>query len=139
MDLEDCYKKGFIKKTRINNELIKSLIEMSDIKERTVISAKIDSVNISAYLSMAYDSLREILEAFCILKSYKVTSHLCLGELLKSLVSDFDFNSFDRFRYIRNGVNYYGTKVDFEQGKEIIKKMFKMKKEVFEKYLKEVE
>jgi len=139
MDLEDCYKKGFIKKTKINNELIKSLIEMSDIKEKTINSAKIDSVNISAYLSMAYDSLREVLEAFCISKSYKVTSHLCLGELLKSLVSDFDFNSFDRFRYVRNGINYYGTKIDFEQGKKIINKIFNMKKYILEKYLKEVE
>ena len=34
---------------------------------------------------MAYDSLRETFEALCILKGYKVTSHICLGELLKNL------------------------------------------------------
>jgi len=127
MDLDDCYRKGEIKKTKINSELIKSLIEISDIKEQTINSAKINKINISAYLSMAYDSLREFLEAICISKGYKVLSHLCLGELLKTLLNDFDFNLFDRFRYVRNGINYYGTKIDFEQGKEIMDKMFKMR------------
>ena len=136
MDIDDCYKKSFIKRTKINKELIKSLIEMSDIKELTVNSAKIDEINISAYVSMAFDSLREILEAVCISFGYKVTSHLCLGELLKTLTDDFDFNEFDRLRYIRNGINYYGTKIDFMQGKELIKKMFSMKKKLAERHLK---
>ncbi len=36
MDLEDCYRKNFIKKTRVDNGLITSLIEMSKIKENSV-------------------------------------------------------------------------------------------------------
>ncbi len=137
MDLDDCYRKNFIRKTRIDNELILSLIEMSNVKELTVNSAKIDKVNISAYVSLAYDSLREILEAICISLGYKVSNHICLGELLKTLIKDFDFNEFDRMRYVRNGINYYGTKVDFEQGKEIIRKMFEMKKKLNNSYLKD--
>lgn len=135
MDIDDCYKKNFIKKTRLDVELIKSLLEMSEIKEIAVNSAKIDKVNISAYVSMAYDSLRESLEALCISLGYKVTSHVCLGELLKSLIKDFNFSDFDRFRYIRNGINYYGTKIEFKQGKEIMSKMFAMRKEILKKYL----
>lgn len=137
MDLNDCYKKNFIRKIKVNNELIRSLIEMSDIKESTVNLAKINEVNISAYVSMAYDSLREILEALCISKGYKVTSHLCVGELLKTLINDFNFNEFDRIRFTRNRINYYGTKIDFEQGKSLIKKMFVMKKKFFKRYLKD--
>ena len=137
MDLDDCYRKNYIKKARIDKELIQSLIEMSNIKKSAVNSAKIDKMNISAYVSMAYDSLREVLEALCISKEYKVVSHLCLGEQLKSLISNFDFNSFDRFRYIRNGINYYGTKVDFLQGKEIIEGIFEMRKKIINDYLKE--
>ena len=136
MDLDDCHRKGFIKKTRVDNELIKSLIEMSGIKENAANSANINEVNISAYVSMAYDSLREVLEALCISKGYKVTSHLCLGELLKTLVDDFDFVSFDRFRYIRNGINYYGVRIDFEPGKKIMKNMFEMRRDVMKKLLK---
>ena len=136
MDLDDCYKKGFIRRVRENRELVKSLIEMSKSKEITVNSSDINSVSISSQVSLAYESLREILEAVSISKGYKVTSHLCLGELLKSLIKDFDFNNFDRFRYIRNGINYYGTMIEIKQGKEIIKKIFEMRRDVLNKYLK---
>jgi len=137
MDLDECLKKGFIRKININTELIKSLIEMSNINEQTVKTALINEINISSYVSLVYESLREILEAISISFGYKVTSHLCLGELLKNLIEDFDFNEFDRIRYIRNSINYYGVKVDFEQGIEIIKKIFNMKDNLFDKHLKD--
>ncbi len=130
MDLKECFRKGLIKKTRIDQELIKSLIEMSDIKENAVKTAKIDHINISAYVSLAYDSLREILEALCVSKGYKVLSHICIGELLKDILEDFDYHEFDRMRYIRNGINYYGVKVGLEQGKEIINKIFVIKNKI---------
>jgi len=135
MDLDDCFKKGLIKRTEINRELIISLTEMSRIKEMATKTAQINSLNISAYVSMAYDSLREVLEAICISNGYKVLSHICIGELLKSLLEDFDYDEFDRIRYIRNGINYYGTKVELSQGKEVINKIFAMKKGLLRKYL----
>jgi len=136
MDLDDCFRKGFVKKTKPNKELIKSLIEMSDIKEETVKTAKINKTNISVYVSIAFDALREILEAICINLGYKVTSHICIGELLKDSLEYFDYNGFDRLRYIRNGINYYGTKVGLTQGKGVIKKTFSMKRNLYSKYLK---
>jgi hypothetical protein len=62
-----------------------------------------------------------------------------LGELLKEILPDFDFSSFDRFRFIRNGIKYYGTQLDFEQGKEIIDKMFMMKKDLLNKHLSNIQ
>lgn len=136
MDLNECFRKGLIKKTRVDSNLIKSLTEMANIKEITVKTAKLNEKNISAYVSLAYDALREILEAICISRGYKVLSHICIGELLKDLLEDFDYGEFDRVRYTRNSVNYYGVKVEFEQGKEIINKIFLMKKKLLIKYLK---
>ena len=103
---------------------------MSEIKMKTVKSANVDEVNISAYVSLAYDSLRELLEALCISKGYKVLSHICIGELLKDILDEFDYDDFDRLRYIRNSINYYGEKVDFDQGNEIIKKTFVMRRKI---------
>jgi len=137
MDLNECRKKGFIKKTSSNTSKARSLLEVSDIKKRTVENALFDEENINAYLPLAYDSLRETLEAVCIVKGYNVTNHICLGELLKNIFPDFDFTSFDRFRYARNGINYYGKKIDLEQGKELIAKMFVMKNSM-KKHLKEI-
>ncbi|MCK5334037.1 MAG: hypothetical protein KAJ24_05970 [Candidatus Aenigmarchaeota archaeon] len=138
MDLSDCYRKGQIKKTRVDKGLIRSLIEMSGIKESTVKEAKLTEKNISVYVCVAYDSLREILEAVCIYNGYKVLSHICIGELLRKIVPDFDYVGFDRMRYIRNAINYYGTKADFEQGKQIIEKIFKMRKDILEKHIKDI-
>lgn len=135
MDLDECFRKGLIKKTNKDRELVKSLVEMSRIKEIAVKTAKINNMNISAYVSLAYDSLREILEALCIMKGYKVLSHICIGELLKNILEDFDYEEFDRLRWIRNSINYYGEKVEFDQGKEIIEKIFLIKRKILKKYL----
>ena len=128
MDLDECNKKGHIIKIRINSELIKSIIEISNTNENTVKNAALNESNIISYVSLAYDSLRITMEAICLSRGYKVLSHICLGELVKILDKDFNFIEFDRWRYIRNGINYYGTKIDYSQGKEIINKMFLMKR-----------
>ncbi|MDP2906653.1 MAG: hypothetical protein Q8O03_01820 [Nanoarchaeota archaeon] len=137
MDIDECYKKNLIKKTRVDSERIISLIEMSDIKKTTVKTADINEINISAYVSMAYSSLLEILESISLSKGYSVSSHLCLGELLREILEDFDYYQFDRMRYARNGIEYYGTKIEFKQGKELIEKMFDMREILMKKYLKE--
>ncbi|MEA3430837.1 MAG: hypothetical protein U9R08_06180 [Nanoarchaeota archaeon] len=138
MDLNECFKKGLIKKTKIDTELSKSLIEMSNIKENTVKKANIDNINISVYVSVAYDSLREILEAICIMQGYKVISHICIGKLLKESITQEDYQEFDRVRWIRNSINYYGEKVEFQQGKEIINKIFNIKRRLLNNNLKEL-
>jgi len=136
MDLEECQRKGQIKRTIVNEELIRSLIEISSANETAVKTANITNVTISTYVSTSYDSLREILEAICISRGYKVLSHVCLGEILRDLLENFDYNAFDRFRYIRNGINYYGVKVEFDQGKQVIKKIFEMKNDLLKNHLK---
>ncbi|MBI2584158.1 MAG: hypothetical protein HYW25_05805 [Candidatus Aenigmarchaeota archaeon] len=135
MDLEECFEKGIIKRAIVNEGLIKSLVEMSRIEETTIRIAVINETTISPYVSMAYDSLREILEAICLFHGYKVLSHMCIGELARKLLVDFDYHEFDRFRYIRNGINYYGKKVELSQGSEIIKKIFEMKNHLTKKHL----
>jgi hypothetical protein len=62
MDLEECFRKGLIRKAKPDRELAKSLIEMSGIKETAVKTAAVNKINVSAYVSLAYDSLREVLE-----------------------------------------------------------------------------
>jgi len=130
MDLDDCYKKGLIRKTVYDQDLIDSLLEMSDIKQNTVNNAVINGENISAYVSMAYESLREVLEAFCISKGYKVLSHICIGVFIKDKLDEFDYDDFDRVRYIRNSINYYGEKIDYKQGKDVISMIFQIKKKI---------
>ena len=130
MDLKTCIDKGYVKRTKANKELAKSLLETSHAKTVALDSANIDEITISAYVPMAYDALREILEAICVLNGYKVLSHICTGELVKTFIDDFDFSEFDRFRYARNSINYYGEMIDLPQGLALIKKMLAMKSEL---------
>ncbi|MBU1203833.1 MAG: hypothetical protein KKG60_02065 [Nanoarchaeota archaeon] len=136
MDLNDCFKKKLIIKVKVDKNKVISLLEVSKIKENAVKDVKLNEENITAYVSFAYDSLRETLEALCVSLGYKVISHLCVGELLKGVIEEFDYNLFDRVRYIRNGINYYGSKIEFEQGRDLIKKIFEMKHKIIEKYFK---
>ena len=136
MDIEECFRRSFIRKTTVDSGLIRSLIKMSAVKEKAVRTATTEEETISAYVSLAYDALREVLEAICVSIGYKVLSHVCIGELLKREIESFDYASFDRMRYIRNGINYYGEDVEFKQGKEIIEKIFAMKQSLLEKHLK---
>ncbi|MGE0792814.1 MAG: hypothetical protein AB7V77_01380 [Candidatus Woesearchaeota archaeon] len=130
MDLTECFKKQQIIKINFNEDKVNSLIEISDLKEEVVKQSIITDRNISVFVSLAYDSLRELLEAICLFKCYKVISHICIGALLKEIIIDFDYVFFDEIRKKRNGINYYGTKIDFQQGKKIIQKIFKFKKKL---------
>lgn len=103
---------------------------MSGIKENVVKETVLDENNISAFVPMAYDSLREVLEAVCIMNSYKVISHICIEKLLETIYPWLRWHDFDRFRYIRNSINYYGKKIEITQGKAIIKNMFSLKKDI---------
>jgi hypothetical protein len=86
--------------------------------------------NIVAYLPMAYDALREVLEACCVLHGCKVLSHECMGKLVKDIHPTFDLVSFERYKYTRNSINYYGKDIGLEEGKSLIKGMLAMKKEM---------
>ena len=133
MDIVECKDKGLIRNTKIDSNLSKSLIEISNIKQETIIQSKLTKVTINAFIPLAYDSLREVLEAYCVLHGFKVGNHICLGNLVHELNPEFDLILFDRLRYIRNGINYYGNKVELNQGKSLITKLFKLKKSMLKK------
>lgn len=93
MDLRDCFREGYIQRCEVDYGLITSLVQMSQIKTQAVDTAtNINEVTISAYVAMAYESLREILEAVCIAQGYKIISHICLGDFyaicMKILISE---------------------------------------------------
>ena len=127
MDIEECRNKGLVKQTVTNPELITSLIEMAGIKEETVKEARLTQRNISVFISVAYDSLRLVMEAICNQRGYKVLNHICLGELLKN---DIDYETFNRLRWTRNNISYYGKQVELRQGRELIEEVFRMTEEV---------
>ncbi len=139
MDAKRYYeeKDGIIKRVKVDRTLIRSLVEMANITENIVQTAEIDKVNISVYVSLAYNALSEVLDAVCISRGYQTKSHSAKGVLMKDLINgDFDYGEFDRLRCIRNRINYYGSKVDYGVGIEAIYKALTAKEKIISKYLK---
>ena len=139
MNLKECLEKEIIKKVEPNKERALSLIKISDLKEEVVRIAKLNERSIYAYISIAYDSLREFMEAIAIIHGYKVLNHICLGEIIKKILPVFDENKFNQIRWIRNAINYYGEEISYEEGKRIISLTLDLKKELREKIREMVE
>lgn len=76
-------------------------------------------------------SLLEIIHAVVLRKGWKVENHVCLGFYLRDIVKRVElFRVFDDARYKRNGLIYYGKKIDFDIAKETIIKVKNIIKEL---------
>ena len=81
-------------------------------------------VTAGSKLSLAYDSLRELLEALALKNGYKVYNHECYTALLKEILKQSDKgDEFDDIRKTRNAVNYYGKNLSTEEAGKVIEKI----------------
>jgi hypothetical protein len=122
MDWISCKKNRLVKEIKTDNNLIISLINSSFNKIKTQETIKLNKETAASKISLAYDSLRELLETVAILKGYKIYNHECYYCFLKerlneSLIAD----EFNKFRRIMNDINYYGKEMDINETKRIIK------------------
>lgn len=136
MDWQECKDKKFIKEVGIDENLINSLIKSSENKLKTAQRLELDETSSSTKISIIYKALREILEALAIKNNFKIYNHECfcafLNEILKNNLA---CNEFNRFRKIRNKINYYGKQIPINEAKIIIKEMIILRKTMINKYL----
>jgi len=124
MDWEECYNKRIVKGVKLDVDLIKSLIKSSKNKIESECKLIMDDVTASSKLSLAYDSLRELLEALALKNGYKVYNHECYTAFLKEVIKESDKgNEFDDIRKIRNDINYYGKDISVEEAGKTIEKI----------------
>jgi hypothetical protein len=113
MDWEECRSKFIVKKVKPDKDMIESLLRSSDNKIETEQMLKMTEVTAASKLSLAYDSLREVLEALALKKGYKVYNHECYTAFLKEMLNEsVKGDEFDDIRKIRNAVNYYGKNIN---------------------------
>jgi len=123
--------KRIAKITSSDENLIKSLIEMSNIKEKIVNSAKMDETTISAYFPLAYDSLRELIEVLALKKGFKIYNHECYTAFLKEIIKEPRMGEeFDEVRRVRNSINYYGKRISMRDFKKLMNSIDKLKGKV---------
>lgn len=138
MNWDDYYKKGIIRKTIIDRGLIKSLILSSENKLDFLENQDINDKNSSIILANYYECLREICEAVSILNELKIYQHEAITLFLKDKLKETNIAEiFDRYRRIRNKINYYGKQINKQ---ETLKAKIEIKetiKKLKEKYLSE--
>ncbi|MDZ7742467.1 MAG: nucleotidyltransferase domain-containing protein [Bacteroidota bacterium] len=85
--LTSATKKGTYKEAQPNEERIISLLKIAAKKEQFVATTEL-SVNSSSILFViAYESLREVMEAYCLQNRKLVLNHICLEKFIRKYCS----------------------------------------------------
>ena len=135
IDWEECIDSGFIKKIEVDNELINALISSSKDRITSNNKLELDETTSSTKISITYEALREILEALAIIKEYKIYNHECFYSFLKEICKEESLaEEFNRFRIVRNKVNYYAKKISIEKSEAFIKEMINLRIKILNKY-----
>ncbi|MBU0471065.1 MAG: hypothetical protein KKF65_00445 [Nanoarchaeota archaeon] len=122
VDWKECIKKRIVKDVKEDKNMIKSAREIAKVK--------IDSANalperlFIGKITLLYDALREYLECIALENGFKIYNHECYTPFLNEILNKpGEAETFDRLRKIRNGINYYGRKVNNEEAVQIIKEL----------------
>jgi len=138
MDWKECVDKKFVKEVKSDENLIISLIKSSKKKIESNKRLELDETTASTKVSITYESLREILEALAIKKGFKVYNYECFCSFLDEICKDKSFSiDFNKFRRIRNQLNYYGEDIPLEQARIIIRDIILLRGKIINKYLLE--
>lgn len=136
MNFENSLIEGKAKKIAPNKIRASSLFKSSI---QAIETAKIIQLNPNALKSIIrelYEGLREYCEAIGYSKGYKFLDHESITYFLRDILKEQSISKkFDRYRKLRNGINYYGEDVDIETVKEAILEIPKLIKEL-ERYSK---
>jgi len=136
MNFEDFIKKGSVRRASPDEAMVKSLIETALLDLKFLNSLDINEMSSRRIMVNYYDALRSILEAVSSLDCYKIYSHEAFTYFLKEKGEDIMARKFDRFRKIRNSINYYGKDIAIEETKENVEDIKKMIDVLINKYLR---
>ncbi|MBI2559468.1 hypothetical protein HYW20_09160 [Candidatus Woesearchaeota archaeon] len=123
---KSCQSGGFFKNLRfVNKERVRSLVRNADTnvnsaKKLAETLSKEDQGWMNVY-TMHYEALRICIEALMIFDKTVSNNHECLFACLcvNHPELEFDWNFFEKIRTKRNGVNYYGEQVSYNEWKAV--------------------
>lgn len=137
MNFIDCLNLGKVKKVVVNNSRALSLIKSSS---QAIESAKIIPLNLNTAKSVLrelYEGLREYCEAIGYLEGYKFLDHESITYFLRDVLKEDSLSAkFDRYRKLRNGINYYGDDISIVTVKDALYEIPLLLKEL-RKFVKE--
>lgn len=121
MNFENSLIEGKAKKVMPNKTRASSLFKSSIQAIETAKVIQLNSNTLKSILRELYEGLREYCEAIGYLKGYKFLDHESITYFLRDILKEQSvYIKFDRYRKLRNGINYYGEDIDMETVKEAI-------------------
>ncbi|MBI2668361.1 hypothetical protein HYX14_00825 [Candidatus Woesearchaeota archaeon] len=99
-----------------------SLLRQAQARLHDLHSLSLDPQNAPFRFESGYEVLREALQAFLAKEGFKPYSHeavFCFG-FERGLLSEAEYFKADRFRRIRNDINYRGKLVTVEEARELL-------------------
>jgi hypothetical protein len=122
----NCRKDGkFIAIANVDVEKIKSTLLIAEADASTGKNTKKaipkNSIEWNSVYKLYYDALHELAEAFLRFDNIKSDNHQCLFAFLCEKHPELEFNweFFEKVRTKRNGINYYGTPIKYDDWKEV--------------------
>lgn len=131
MDWKECISKKIIKEIKTDEELMNSLIKTSENNLISSEELKLSETTAGPKLTLAYDSLRELLEILALKKEYKIYNHECYTAFLKEILNEYAIGEeFDEIRKIRNLISYYGRKISTEESQKTIVQIKNLRRKI---------
>ncbi len=134
----DFIAEGKVQKRSSGPAEARSLFVQSKERLADLQSLPIEERNAQFRFEDAYEVLREALQSFLALEGYKAYSHEAVFSFAyeKRIMSELDVMKADRYREIRNDINYRGKKVGVDETKEIISFVKKVLPDIENKFLR---
>ncbi len=127
INFQDCIEEGKAKKTSINRIRTKSLFKSSRQAIITAKSIPLAESSLKTIFRELYEGFRECCEAIGYLKGYKFFDHLSITYFLRDILKQkYVAMKFDRYRKLRNNINYYGEDINISTVKEALKEIPKI-------------
>ena len=139
MNFKDFLTEGYVRKSKKDILLVKAIIKTADRDLTFLQGLKINGASARKIMANYYDVLRSILEAMAPLDGYKIYSHEAFAYYLKEKRENLIADKFDRFRKIRNSINYYGKEICVEETKINVEEINLIIKNLKTKYLADIE
>ena len=136
MKFGDFIKQGQVKIASKDTILAKSLVKTARKDLEFLEHIELNENSARKLTTNYYDVLRSILEAISAIDGYKIYSHEAFTYFLKEKGEEILAVKFDRFRKIRNRINYYGEDISVEEARDNIEEMKNIIRTLIEKYLK---
>ena len=120
----DCLLYNSARKTTPDKSRARFLIHTSAERIEYLKDLKITEKGANFLFEGYYTSTIEILEAITLSEGFNIRNHLCLGYYLRDILKKENlFQIFERCRFKRNGIVYYGKLMKFEIAKHSVEEI----------------